>query len=126
VHQSALAADGPAQGRTARDWRGKIVPHHDLHHERLLALTKTGYIFRLLLVEEAGRIPGVALDPSADQEVWPVLAVGANGQLSFFSPEHTLNVAPGDRVIVFQPPPDAARASATRRRFLNFLRREAA
>jgi NhaP-type Na+/H+ or K+/H+ antiporter len=123
VHQSALAADAGAganrqvQVRTARDWRGKIVLHHDLHHERLLELTKTGYVFRLLLVEEAGQIPD---DPSV--ESWPVLTLGPNGQLSFFSPEQPLAVSPGDRVIVFRPALTPARERAPRRRLFDLLR----
>jgi NhaP-type Na+/H+ or K+/H+ antiporter len=126
VHQLALTADGPAQGRTARDWRGKIVLHHDLHHQRLMELTRTGYIFRLLLIDETGQIPGSGSEKPTDQDIWPVLAVGANGQLSFFSPEQPLTVAPGDRVLVFQAAPNTGRAGSRRRRLLDLVRRRPA
>jgi hypothetical protein len=126
VHQLALTTDASAQGRTARDWRGKIVLHHDLHHERLLELTRTGYIFRLLLIDEAGQIPGSGSVETADQAIWPVLAIGANGQLSFFSPEQPLTVAPGDRVLVFQAAPNTGRAGGRRRRLLDLVRRRPA
>jgi hypothetical protein len=116
VHQSALTTEG-GQGRTARDWRGKIVLHDDLHHDRLLELTKSGYIFRLLLIEEAGQIP-----MDASEEGWPVLTIGANGQLSFFSPEQPLSVSEGDRVIVFRAAPSTGRSLTRGRRFFDLLR----
>jgi hypothetical protein len=93
VHQPPPAAEREGL-RTAREWRGKYSPHPDLSHTRLGELARDGFGFR---VRAGGEAP-----PSGDDEAWPVLALGAGGALSFFSPDQAVSPTPTDKVIWFE------------------------
>lgn len=110
VHQPAFGVDSGQHVATSREWRGKIAIHDDLHHARLLELSEAGYVFEAVTVTEAGVIPATR------GAGWPVLLVAGKGALAFFSPEHELSVAPGDKVIRFQAAPLEPVARVRRRR----------
>ncbi len=111
VHQPAFSVESGEGLATSREWRGKIAIHDDLHHGRLVELTKAGYVFKVSQVEEAGVLPSVS-----GVEGWPVLAVGAGGALSFFSPEQDLTVSAGDKIVSFQAAPPSSEARVRKRR----------
>jgi NhaP-type Na+/H+ or K+/H+ antiporter len=94
VHQTPPVAERERL-QTAREWRGKYAPHADLSHVRLGELTRDGYGFAVRTDAGAPAEPG-------EDERWPVLAVGAGGALSFFSPEQDPTLAAGDRVVWFE------------------------
>jgi hypothetical protein len=111
VHQPAFSVESGEGLATSREWRGKIAIHDDLHHGRLVELTKAGYVFKVSQVEEAGVLPS-----GSGVEGWPVLSVGAGGALSFFSPEQDLTVSAGDKIVSFQAAPPSSEARGRKRR----------
>jgi NhaP-type Na+/H+ or K+/H+ antiporter len=104
VHQTPPAGEREHL-QTAREWRGKYSPHADLTHARLGELVGQGYGFAV----RPGGEPAAAAEA---EDRWPVLAVGAGGALSFFSPEQDLAPVASDKVVWFE----RLRAAPSRRR----------
>ena len=86
------------QLQTSREWRGKYVPHAELTHVRLSRLVADGYGF--VVHDQTGEDEL----PQAFGERWPVLAVAANGALSFRSPDDEFEpeVAEGHKLLWFE------------------------
>ena len=80
VHQPPPAAERE-QLQTHRDWRGKYAPHASLTHARLGELIADGYGF---VVHQGADAPEAM---AGNDERWPVIALEADGSLSFRSPD---------------------------------------
>ena len=114
VHQPPPAAERE-QLATLRDWRGKYAPHATLTHARLGALIGDGFGF---VVRTAAQDP----PELPEGERWPVLWVSAGATLTFASPDHAAEAAPGDRVVWLEHLPTSA---PRRRRWLRTRRERA-
>lgn len=106
VHQLALRRGRRGDRWTpGLEWRGKIVVNQGLDHGTANDLIDAGWRFGI-------RQPPREDEPVADQRVGardlPLLTVREDGKIIFNTPEREAHARPGDRLIAFFPPTEAA------------------